>query len=116
MCNKARGFLAYFRRLLGHSDQKMFDQRMLPVLSIGKGGGENLRPTTIGCQATNSIPPSGGQKRIIGIIYTDTEPPSRLPNSLHASREAQTSQFLRVSCDAGGDRTPAAHSHPTQRQ
>ncbi len=53
---------------------------------------------------------TGEQKWLTQTIYTDSEPPSRLPNSLMPSWEAQTSHILRLWCDAVGDRTLASHT------
>ncbi len=43
------------------------------------------------------------QKGITQTIYTDSEPPSQMPNSLMPS-------VLRLWCDAVGDRTPASRT------
>ncbi len=55
---------------------------------------------------------TGEQKWITQTIYTNSEPPSRLPNSLMQapSWEGQTSQFLRLWCDAVRNRTPASRT------
>ena len=55
---------------------------------------------------------TGEQKGFTQTIYTDSKPPSRMPNSLmpSAKLEAQTSHFLRLWCDAVGDRTPASRT------
>ncbi len=42
--------------------------------------------------------------------YTDSEPANQFPKPLVPSWEAQTSQFLRLWCDAVGDRIPASHT------
>ncbi len=52
---------------------------------------------------------TGEQRGITQTIYTDSEPPSRLPNSLMPSAKLRsaTCQFLRLWCDTIGGRTPA---------
>ncbi len=59
---------------------------------------------------------TGEQKRITQTIYTDSEQPSRMPNSLMASAKLRSANlpFLRLWCDAVGDRTPASHT-PSRR-
>ncbi len=52
------------------------------------------------------------QKWITQTIYTDSEPPSRLPNLLMPSAKLRSANLpvLRLWCDAVGDRTPASHT------
>ncbi len=56
------------------------------------------------------------QKGITQAIYTDSEPPSRMPNSLMPSAKLRSANlpFLRLWCDAVGNRTPAS-STPSGR-
>ncbi len=53
---------------------------------------------------------TGEQKGITRSIYADSEPPSRMPNSLMPSAKLRSANlpFLRLWCDAVGDRTPAS--------
>ncbi len=51
-------------------------------------GSNNLHPIVFRCQATNSA--TGEQKGITQTIYTDFEPPSRLPNSLMPSAKLRS--------------------------
>ncbi len=53
---------------------------------------------------------TGEQKGITQTIYTDSEPPSRMPNSLMPSAKLRSANFhfLCLWCDAVGDRTPAS--------
>ncbi len=55
---------------------------------------------------------TGEQKGITQTIYTDSEPPSRLPISLMPSAKVRSANlpFLRLWCDAVGDRTPASRT------
>ncbi len=52
---------------------------------------------------------TGEQKGVTQTIYTDSELPSRMPNSLMLSAKLRSANlpFLRLWCDAVGDRTPA---------
>ncbi len=54
----------------------------------------------------------GEQKEITQTIYTDSEPPSRLPNSLMPSAKLRSANlpFLRLWYDAVGNRTPTSHT------
>ncbi len=49
------------------------------------------------------------QKGITQTIYSDSEPPSRMPNSLMPSPKLRSSN-LHFWCDAVGDRTPASRT------
>ncbi len=51
-------------------------------------------------------------ERITQTIYTDSEPPSRMPNLLMPSAKLRTANlpFLRLWCAAVGDRTPASRT------
>ena len=55
---------------------------------------------------------TGEQKGIIQTIYTDPELSSRLPNSLMPSAKLRSINisFLRLWCDAVGDRTPPSRT------
>ncbi len=55
---------------------------------------------------------TGEQKRITQTIYTDSEPPSRTPNSLMPSAKLRSANlpFLRLWSDTVGDRTPASRT------
>ncbi len=59
---------------------------------------------------------TGERKWITQTIYTDSEPHSRLPNSLMPSAKLRSANlpFLRIWCDAVGDRTPASGT-PSER-
>ncbi len=59
---------------------------------------------------------TGEQKGINETIYTDSEPPSRMPNSLMPSAKLRSANlpFLRLWCDAVRDRTPASRT-PSRR-
>ena len=50
------------------------------------------------------------QKGITQTIYTDSKPPSRMPNSLMPSAKLRNAnlKFLLLWCDAVGDRTPSS--------
>ncbi len=75
-------------------------------------GPNDLRLTILGCQATDSIQPHVTTKGITQTIYTDSEPPSQIPNSLMPSAKLRSANlpFLRLWCDAAGDRTPASRT------
>ncbi len=53
---------------------------------------------------------TGEQKGITQTIYTDSEPPSRLPNSLIPSAKLRSANLTVFTswCEAVGDRTPAS--------
>ncbi len=55
---------------------------------------------------------TGEQKGITQTIYTDSEPPSRTPNSLMPSSKLRSANlpFLCLWCDTVGDRTPASRT------
>ncbi len=55
---------------------------------------------------------TGEQKWITQTIYTEPEPPSRMPNSLMPSAKLRSANlpFLRLWYDAVGDRTPASRT------
>ncbi len=55
---------------------------------------------------------TGEQKRITQTVYTDSEPPSRLPNSLMPTAKLRSANllFLCLWCDAVGNLTPASRT------
>ncbi len=75
-------------------------------------GPNDLRLTILGCQATDSIQPHVTTKGITQTIYTDSEPPSQIPNSLMPSVKLRSANlpFLHLWCDAVGDRTSASRT------
>ncbi len=56
--------------------------------------------------------PTGEQKGITQTIYTDPEPPSRMPNSLMPSAKVRSANLplLRLWCDAVGNLTPVSRT------
>ena len=74
-------------------------------------------PDSFGVPSHRFNSATGEQKGITKTIYTDSKlTSSRLPNSLKPSEwEAQTSQFLCLSCDAVGDWTPGSCTPSTTR-
>ena len=75
-------------------------------------GQNDLRPTVFGCQATDSIPPQVSRKAITRTINTDSEPPSRIPNSLMPSTKLRSANlhFVRLWYDTVGDRIPVSRT------
>ena len=74
-------------------------------------GLKDLPPTILECQATDLIAP-GEQKGITQTIYTDSETPSRMPNSLMPSAKLRSANlpFFTSLVWRGRDRTPISHT------